>query len=52
MISSYAKKEMKGLPEKRILKTVQVSVRPNPLVSLDGNPPIERAHFHCLPQVQ
>lgn len=49
MVSEQTKKEIIGLPEKRILKTVQTA-RPqtNPLI--DNKVEI-RPHFHCAPQV-
>ena len=50
MISSYQRKEMKGLPERRVLKTVKVNnIQRNPLVS-DGNF-TDRPHLQYIPAV-
>lgn len=49
-ISNYTKKEMTGLPERRILKTAEISQpNRNPLLA-DANL-VSTNHFHCGPQV-
>lgn len=49
-ISNYTKKEMTGLPERRILKAAEVSQpKRNPLLA-DANF-VATNHFHCGPQV-